>query len=339
MSDSCSIAYDLSPWALRELSGRIASGYERRSRWACPTSQLTETLTNLGLPATEELLGFEQNLGGWSRPEPESLWGLGIGLSLGETAECHGIAKRIRKHAGWFARDTERQEGPREWSHLPMHGTGYPRAFFRDRALVPAGMTGEEHVYFVGARGEVYLFLVSQDQLLLTAGSGRTLIERWGMLGHRSEHAYVELHICANVGPLVARTLGVPLFTHACDDYFTVWANDTVQLRLVHDVAPNIFGTHIAVRNPEQLLLAVREVMAQHEWRSLRVWAAANNVDDLGGRTTIENAGIELQTLFGPGPGNFEYTIDPDSGEETFVASTYDSSGWTGNVPQHLGPR
>lgn len=328
MSAPLEITYDLSPMGQREILERRALGCERQPHRTCAASRLAGVLGKAGLPLTDELLDLELNVGGWCAPDPRSLWGLGLYLSLEEGTDCHAIATRFRKRPSWFAGDEERGAAPLEWSYLPLRGTGYPRAFFGERALVPMGMTGEEHVYFLGKQGEVYVFLTSQDQLSLVAGSGRTLIERWGMSRHKQEHSYVELHVCADVATLIAEKLDVPLFEPACDQYFQVWANDSIQLRLVHDVAPNVFGTHVAAREPEQLLRAVRSVMASRDWPGLRVWAGANNVDDLGGRSVVASAGIELEVLFGPGPGNFEFTIDPDSGEGVYSPSTYDSSNW-----------
>ncbi len=331
MSDRLEVNYELSPWGREFLLSRECDASMpcyRRAERVRPAEELRFTLGQAGLPWTEAVAAFEYNLGGWSAGDARALWGLGVALSLDETPSCSQIAARFRKAKSWFATDLERHDGPESWSYLPFRGTGYPRAFFQERALVPVGMTGEEHVYFVGEQGEVYLFITTLDQLYLIAGSGRTLIERWGLVQRKRNKAHWEVHLCEDVGAQIADALQVPRFAPACDEYFTVWANDQAQIRLVQDVSPNVFGTHISTQEPKDLLRAVRKVQRSHGSRPLRVWAGANNIDDLGGRGALANAGIEVDVLFGPGPGNFDYTIDPDTGEGTYLVSSYDSSGW-----------
>lgn len=343
MSERLEVTYALSPWGreflLSREHGSVPPCYRRRHRIR-PVEQLRATLALAGLPFTDAIAELEINLGGWAVEDTRTPLGLGVFLSLDDAPDCSPVAARFRKSHRLFATDEERRSGPEGWSYLPLHGAGYPRAFFRERSLVPFGMTGQEHVYFVGERGEVYLFVTTIDQLFLVAGSGRTLIEWWGLVHRRGNRTQWEVHLCEDAAVRIAEELQAPKFSPACDDYQTVWANDAAQVRLVHDVAPNVFGTHLSTAEPEVLLRAIRAVQdsrhvhqsrpvhQRHAGQPLRVWAAANNIDDLAGRTVLENAGIELDVRFGPGPGNFDYTVDPDTGEGSYVASTYDASEW-----------
>jgi hypothetical protein len=331
MSDRLEVTYALSPWAreflLTRESDTVMPCYRRGHR-VLSVEQLRARLARAGLPFTDAIAELECNLGGCALEDGRTPYGLGVSLSLDDAPDCSPVAARFRGSPQLFATDDERLSGPEGWSYLPLRGTGYPRVFFQGRALVPAGMTGQEHVYFLGERGEVYLFVTTLDQLYLVAGSGRTWIERCGLVHRKRGRAYWELHICGDVGAHLAEALHAPKFAPACDEYFTVWASDEAQIRVVHDVSPNIFGTHVSTTEPDELLRALRKVLQGHRHGPLRVWSGANNIDDLGGMSVLTNAGIEAEVLFGPGPGNFDYSIDPDTGEECFVASTYDSSRW-----------
>jgi hypothetical protein len=327
------IRYDLSEWAKAYVQTRAYSNEmpcRRDARRTCSASELVDLLSKHGLPHTEAIVDFEERVGGWSAEHPPSPCGLGVFLSLQQGEGCSPVADQFRSAMNWFAGEAERRAGPEAWSYSPLRGTGYPRTFFQQRALVPAGMAGQEHAYFLGERGEMYLFISTLDQLYLVAGSGRTLIERWGMSQRKINRAYWEIHVCADVAARVAEGLAVPRFEAACDDYFTVWANDAVQIRLVHDVAPNIFGTHIAVAEADDLLLAVRQLRSSIPARPLMVWSGANNIGDAGGLALLSSEGIDARVLYGPGPGNYEYTIDPETGEVVYAPSNYDSSGWKG---------
>lgn len=329
MSERLEVNYDLSPWGKEFLLSRendASMPCYRQTERTRPAEELRRALGIMGLPCTDAILEFEDNFGGWSAVDTNALWGIGVHLSLHDAPKGCAVAERFRRANSWFAPDLERRNGPESWSYLPFHGTGYPRAFYRERPLVPVGMTGEEHVYFLGEHGEVYMFVTTIDQLSLVAGSGRTLIERWGLNQRKRNQAHWEVHFCEDVGAQVADILQVPKFDPASDEYFTVWANDEAQIRLVHDAAPNIFGTHISTREPAGLLRAAREVHQSHRSRPLRLWASANNIADLGGRGEIANSGIDVEVLFGPGPGNYDSSVDPDTGEWTYAASTYDSS-------------
>lgn len=325
------ISFDLSEWAQAYVQSRAYSNEmpcRRDVRRTCSSAELVALLAKHGLPDTAPIIEFEQRAGGWSAEHPPCLYGLGVYLSLQEGEDCSPIADEFRSAQSLFAGETERRSGPEAWSYSPLRGTGYPRAFFRQQALVPAGMTGQDHVYFIGERGEVYLFITTVDQLYLVAGSGRTLFERWGMSHRKSNRAYWELHICADVAARLSEGLAVPRFGAACDDYFTVWANDAVQIRLVHDVAPNIFGTHVAFADADELISAVKRLGEMGSLAPLRVWSGANNIGDAGGLALLSDAGVEAQVLYGPGPGNYEYTIESETGEVVYAASTYDSSTW-----------
>jgi hypothetical protein len=190
-------------------------------------------------------------------------------------------------------------------------------------------MTGEEHVYFIGQGGEIYLFITSLDQLYLVAGCGRTLFERLALYHQKVGKRFFEAHICRNVADRIADRLGVPRLDCASDDYFTVWANDSVQIRLVQDSGPNIFGTHLAIVDPEQFLGAMSALRSEESGVELVLWGGANNIDDAGGLALLERAGIKADVRFGPGPGNYDFTIDPDTGEAVYIASSYDSTDWT----------
>lgn len=325
------ITYDLSEWANAYVLSHLHSNtvpWRRDPRRTCELKELGALLVRHGLPYTQAIVEFEQHVGGWSAEAGSELYGLGVFWSLTESGVRSPVAERFRETQSWFARDAERLAGAQAWSYLPLRGTGYPRAFFRDRPLVPAGMWGPEHVYFLGEQGEVYLLLGSMSQLSLVAGSGRTLFERWGLTHRKRGRPFWEVHLCMDVAEELASVLKVPKWQPACDEYFAVWATDEVQIRLVRDVAPNIFGTHLAVADADQLLNAVRRVQALRPRKRLRFWSGANHIHDAGGLAVLLNEGIEAEVLSGPGPGNYEYTIDAETGEIMFAPSLYDSSAW-----------
>jgi hypothetical protein len=325
------ITYDLSEWANAYVLNHRHSDtvpWRRDPSRTCEPTALGALLVRHGLPYTQAILEFEQHVGGWSAEAGSGLSGLGVFWALTEGPIRSPVAERFRETQRWFASDAERLAGPQAWAYLPLRGTGYPRAFFRDRPLIPAGMVGPEHVYFLGEQGEVYLLLDSLNQLSLAAGSGRTLLERWGLTQRRRSRPFWEVHLCSDVAEELASALDVPKWLPACDDYFAVWATDEVQIRLVRDVAPNIFGTHLAVADSAQLLHAVRRVQALRPHQRLRFWSGANHIHDAGGLAMLLNERFDADVLSGPAPGNYEYTIDPESGEIVFAPSLYDSSEW-----------
>lgn len=325
------ITYDLSEWANAYVLSHLHSDtvpWRRDPRRTCELTALGALLVRHGLPYTQAIVEFEQHVGGWGPDVGLEFFGLGVFSALTDSEVRSPVAEGFREAQRWFASDAERLAGPQAWSYLPLRGTGYPRAFFRDRPLVPAGMLGPEHVYFLGEHGEVYLLLDSLSQLSLVAGSGRTLFERWGLSHLKRGRPFWEVHLCTDVAKELASALEVPKWKPACDDYFAVWATDEVQIRLVRDVAPNIFGTHLAVADADRLLAAVRRVQALNPQKRLRFWSGANHIHDAGGLALLLNEGVEVEVLSGPGPGNYEYTIDAETGEILFAPSLYDSSEW-----------
>lgn len=280
---------------------------ERRRSMMCDTAKRcsSEELQNLlkrhGLPVSARILEFEEHLGGWCSKHPLSASGLGICLSLDEGENCSRVARELRDSAWIFERSRDERDEDGETS--PLWGSGFPRAFFLSRALVPIGMLGLDVFFFVGAQGEVYLWALPLDEIYIVAGAWRALVECFGLRHHRGQ-GWFEMHVCADVSAHVARTLKVPRFEPACDDLFQWWANDDVQVRLVPDYAPCIMGTHIACRDEGDFLSVMRCIQEQLKVDRIRIWKQANAVVDQRGIDSLQRAGIECEILTGPGPGH-----------------------------------
>jgi hypothetical protein len=58
----------------------------------------------------------------------------------------------------------------------------------------------------------------------------------------------------AEPSDFVVNLLGVDRVEPACDRLFDVWANEHSIVRLVRDVAPNVFGTHILTKTADDAL-------------------------------------------------------------------------------------
>jgi hypothetical protein len=310
------IGYELSALALRYVAEEREHTMARDVDKTCSSGELESLLTRHGLPVSQSILEFEENLGGWCSRNPLSAHGLGVYLSLQDGEGGARVAREFRNNEWIFEGSREADE---DGEKSTLWGTGYPRAFFGDRALVPAGMAGLDEYFFLGAGGEVYVWVMPSDQLLLKAGSGRTLLENSGLTRHRGQ-GWFEVHICANAAQLIASALGVPRFEAASDHLFQWWASDTVQLRLVPDYEPCIMGTHVACRDEAALRHAVSVVRDTYGASRVRIWRNANTIYDEGGIDSLIQAGLDCEILTGPGPGHDGSKYD---------ASLCDPKNWT----------
>lgn len=320
---NANIGYALSPLAQAYVANERTMA--RDSARTCDAEALQRLLERHRLPVAEAILDFEANLGGWSSTNPIAEAGYGVYLALQDEPACSPVAPRLRKRAWLFEGRRDEPDGAGALS--PLWGTGYPRGYFLDRALVPAGMHGADLVVFLGEAGEVYAWIDSLSELLLLAGSGRTLLERSGLTHHKGQH-WFEAHLCMDVGRRVAEMLNTPRFAPACDQLFEWWANEAVQICRVPEYAPCIMGTHVACADEADFTRIVRSLVGGNGGRPLRIWARANNINDQAGLDLLSNSGIEYETSYGAGPGNYDRIYDQETGEERSQPSSYDSSGW-----------
>lgn len=267
----------------------------------CSGADLSRLLRACGLPATDEVLDFEANLGGWCSTNPCAQTGYGVYLSLEAGDDCGPIATEFRANAWVF--EGRRDEWNSDGETSPLWGTGYPRAYFQDRALVPAGMSGLDEFFFLGGGGEVYNWVSPADQLILEAGSGRTLLEVRGLTLHKGQ-GWFDVHICADVSAQLAHTLSVPRFEPACDHLFQWWASDAAQIRLVPDHAPCITGTHLACRSEADLERALRSISGVFGDGRIRLWKNANIIYDESGIESLLRAGFDCEIVTGTGSGH-----------------------------------
>ncbi len=281
-----SIGYQLSPQAQAYVE---QTKYMRQREQTCSDAELVALLEKHGLPVTEALLDFERNLGGWNYPGKLSTSGMGIYLSLQEGESASQIARLFRTK-GWLWAPAEPDE---DGEVAPIHGAGFPRAFFENQALVPVGMWGEDVPLFIGTGGEIYEFVTPLNEVFLKGASGRTYLEQRALLDMRwfRGQTWCEVHLCADVGELVAGMLGAPRFEPACDRLFDVWADEGAQVHVVHDVPPNVSGTQVSVRSAEELVNVVRRVLeVRPEVRALGY--GVNGMQSNHGFQVLEEAGV-----------------------------------------------
>lgn len=267
----------------------------------CSSEELRKLLIRHGLPVSAPILEFEQQLGGWCSSHPLSATGLGIYLSLAEDENCSRVATELRGSAWIF--EGSQGELDEDGETSPIWGTGFPRAFFLSRPLVPVGMLGSDVFFFLGEQGEVYLWSMPLDELYAVAGSWRGFVEVFGLRHHKGQR-WFEAHVCADVGELVSREVGGHRFEPACDHLFEWWISDGAQVRLVPDYAPCIMGTHVACRNEAGFLNVMHRIKGQLKVDRIRIWKRANGIVDQRGIDSMQHAGIECEILSGPGPGH-----------------------------------
>jgi hypothetical protein len=317
------IGYSLSPLARAYVASEHTMA--RDVARTCSPEVVQKLLQHHGLPVSQAIQEFEAQLGGWCSTNPLAEVGYGVYLSLQQEAHCSAVATKLRSRNWLF--DGRRDAPDESGQFSPLWGTGYPRVFFQDRALVPAGMLGADVLLLLGEAGEVYAWVDSLGELLLRAGCGRTLLERFGLMRYKGQH-WFEIHICGDVGAFAAEMLDVTHFQPACDQHFQWWANEAIQICCVPDYAPCIMGTHIACADERDFETLMRRLVETNGGRPLKTWARANNINDQAGRQLLSNFGIDHETLYGAGPGNYDLIYDNETGEERSQPSSYDTSGW-----------
>ena len=155
------IGYRLSPLAQAYVRSRATM--IRDSDRTCGSEALTRLLQAHGLPVSREILDFEANLGGWCSSHSLSVSGYGVYLSLQDGDEVSLVSRELREREWLF--EGQRDAVDEEGETSPLWGTGYPRAFFIDRPLVPGGMLGLDVHYFLGTGGEIYCWSLPLDML------------------------------------------------------------------------------------------------------------------------------------------------------------------------------
>lgn len=311
------INYSLSSLAIAYLNAERLQTMTRDLTRTSAREPLEALLAMHGLPMSPSIWDFEKHLGGWCSSNQMSEHGLGVYLSLQEGDGCSKVATELRRRTWIFEGECGRPDEDGEIS--PLWGTGYPRAFFLDRPLVPAGMNGLDEYFFLGESGEVYNWVSPLGQLVVEAGSGRTFLESRG-LNHQKSQSWFEAHICADLGSVLATELSLTLFEQACDQLFQWWASDTMQIRLVPNFAPCISGTHLACANEKDFLRVMRMLQAALGVKRVRVWKRGNLINDQRGFDALSRAGIDCEILRGPGPGH---------GSDEYDVSLCDPKNWT----------
>lgn len=267
----------------------------------CGREMLATLLEKHGLPSSPEIFDFEANLGGWCSTHSSSASGYGVFLSLQEGAGASLVSRELRQYAWLF--ESERGAVDDEGETSPLWGTGFPRAFFLDRELLPVGMLGFDILYFLGVGGEVYSWASPLDELYLVAGSGRTMLEVSGLRHHRRQ-TWFEVHICADVTELARDALQVSYYNPASDDVLKWWVNNDAHVCLFSDYAPCIMGTQVACKDEQRLVALMRQLKASLGVDRLRVWKGANAIDDSRGLDALSRSGTDCEILSGPGPGH-----------------------------------
>lgn len=309
--------YKLSPLAAAYLDYERSQTMVRLSEQSCSGDEVLRLLGEHGLPASDAVRDFEQNLGGWCSSNPHALSGFGVCYCLRSGPNSSPVAEQLRRSAWVF--EGNRDEADEDGEVSPLWGTGYPRAFFEDRALTIVGMNGPDALFFLGPDGELYLWIMSLDRLSVLAGSARTMLER-NALEHFKQQLWFEVHICADVSQLVQEVLDMPVYEPACDHLFRWWANDTSQVRLIPDFAPCITGTHVACEDEEDFVKAMVGIKDGLGVERLRVWKGANAINDDRGIGGLSRAGIGCEILSGPGPGH---------GSDAYDVSLCEPKNWT----------
>lgn len=328
------IGYPLSPLAQTYIETERTKSVMRHQKLTCSPEKLVQLLTAYNIPVTEHLIDFEKNLGGWVYSDVQSEYGMGIFCAFQQGENSTTIAKNFQKIDWLF--NSKRNQINIHGDMLPVWGTGYPRLFFQDRLLIPAGMQGIECLYFLGLKGEIYLYQRELDSLLLVAGSGRTWIEQNALTKYTADlNNWYQIHLCADVAITVANVLRVELYSPCTDNLFQIWANDKIQIRSIPDIAPCIMGTVIATKNPDELLDALQKIQALVPGKPLRLWERANNLFDSAGLSLLSQSGIAFELLNGAAPGHYDRIVDGETGEETYHPSQYDSSTWIYELNQY----
>lgn len=312
------IGYSLSPLAHKYIEYKRAITMVRDPERTCSPHVLEQLLERHGLPVSPEVIDFEENLGGWCSSHALSAHGFGVYLSLQDGVTCSAVANEFRSSTWLFEGDREALDEDGEYS--PLWGTGYPRAFFQDRVLIPVGMRGLDEFFFIGLKGEIYDWISPLDKLVLDAGSGRTLIESSGLLHHRGNRKWFEVHICADVSAIVCKALTLPRYEPACDHLFQWWASDTTHVRLVPDYAPCIMGTYITCEHETDFINVMELIRETLKVKRVRIWRGANAVDDYCGVHLLQQFGIDYEEFCGPGLGHSDSQYD---------VSLCDPKNWT----------
>jgi hypothetical protein len=189
---------------LTELSPRArawvqAQPWARRNEWSLTDGELRRLLEALDLPCSDEMAEFERNVGGWCHAQDVELKGFGFGIALrqGPGRPSSAIAKELSSWRDVF-------EGPLKSDDSgPLVGLGYPHVFFRDAQVVPFGMRGEEHAYFLAASGTIYRYWTLGDELRAEAGGCISWLESSALEAERM--SWCQVHIGAALASLAAQ--------------------------------------------------------------------------------------------------------------------------------------
>lgn len=279
----------LGPEVLEKLSIRArtwvqAQPFARRSEWTLTDVQMRELFEALNLPCSDEMAEFERQVGGWCHAEDVELRGFGFGIALrrGAGRSSSAIAREL---ATW--RDVF--EGPlKPDDDGPLVGLGYPHLFFRDVQLVPFGMRGEDHAYFISVSGLIYRYWTLGDELRAEAGDCRSWLESSALEAERM--SWCQVHVGAELTTLAAQ-LGCQGPPVVCDAVQTVWSLGDAHVAVVRDCAPNQPGTVIACNEPKKFAAIVQSVMLEHP--SAQLSGLANGIQGGRGRGALAAVGID----------------------------------------------
>lgn len=325
MDAELAIGYRLSSRGRQYVDAQRSKLVKRQRRLTCDSRRLLELLAQSRIEVTTAAVDFEENLGGWGYERADSEFCLGVFCSVYDGEMPNAVATRFRRMGWLFERAREQVSVDGEVS--PIWGTGYPRVFFQERPLVPAGMHGSELLYFLGSGGEIYVYQRETDVLLLVAGSARAMLERdaFAALTPGWDEWY-RVHVCADAAELVSTYLGVAVSEPCSDALFRVWANEEAQIVSVPNWAPCIGGTVVSTRHSGDLLRVLRKLAGSDPSKPLYCWERANNLRDARGLSMLSEEGLNLRLLDGAAPGHFDRIVDGETGDVTNQPSKYDPS-------------
>ncbi len=282
MTLDAEILAELSPRAHAWLNSRPLT---RMPEWRLTDTELRSMLEALDLPCSEAMADYERRVGGWRHAEDAERKGFGFGVALrqGPGRRSSAIAKELATWRDVFDGPTSANDDG------ALIGLGYPHVFFQDTQLVPFGMLGEEHAYFVSEIGAIYRYWTLGDTLRIEADTCLSWLESCALEAERM--SWSQVHIAGDVASLALELLecgGIPVVS---DGVQTVWASTDSHVALVRDRAPNEHGTMIASKDARRFADALKKIIQEHPGVGLSGFA--NGIQGGRARGVLAAVGID----------------------------------------------
>jgi hypothetical protein len=274
---------------IAELSSRACAWARARPltrvpEWSLTDAELRKLLEGLELPYSEAMADYERQVGGWRHAADVELQGFGFGIALRRGPGCRSsaIAKELSSWRDVF-------EGSESDAQGPLIGLGYPHVFFRDVHLVPFGMLGEEYAYFVSATGTIYRYWTLGDTLRAEADRCLSWLESSALEAERM--SWCQVHVAADVAGLAVERLGCDEKPVVSDGVQTVWTSAVSHVALINDLAPNVYGTLVACKEPKGFVDTLQKVIDGQP--DVVLSGFANGIQGGRGRGVLATIGIE----------------------------------------------